>query len=213
MATRRSIPEHEETPKQRSERLTRERDAKIEACPVKKTDLTGLSCGPKDPRRTYVTLEWDWDTRVEWLIFGAVQSFSHRDNDPGLWTLEGTIDNVSDFEHDTCRCVRLPLIGVSYRHTFHGSSLFQGWVQPGLDAHDHSNGFHVPRPGYDPRKHKDSEECDGQYDGKKHFCKWGHKHLIVPQGFYVPPFDPELYALVAGKKVEVRMFTKIDDEE
>ena len=195
---------HDETPEQRSARMMAERQAREDACPVKETDLLSLSRGT-DKSRSYVYLEWDWETRIKWLTFGQA-TLRTNDRRDGRWTLEARMGHgATDGEHDTAIVLRLPLIGVEFEWADHHQFRFHGYVEPGLDAKDRSNGFHVPRPGYDPTKHPKAEMCNGKYDGKKNWCKWGDgkKHVIVPEGFYVPPFDPELYKLVAGKRVQL----------
>jgi hypothetical protein len=107
-----------------------------------------------------------------------------------------------DPEHDTAYALRLPLIGVEFEWADHHQFRFHGYVEPGLDPTDRHNTFHVPLPGYDPTTHPKAETCNGKKN-----CKWGDgkKHVIVPEGFYVPSFNPELYKLVAGKRVVILM--------
>ncbi len=66
------------------------------------------------------------------------------------------------------------------------------------------------RPGYDPTRHPKATIC-----GEKKPCCWrdGEPHVIVPEGFYVPPVDIELYQLVSGKEVEIVLGAAIDHPE
>jgi hypothetical protein len=174
------------------------------------TDLRPVS---RDVKRcvTVVTLYPDWDraNAVKWLIMGAA-SIS-KENREGQFRLEARFcEGVTDFEHDSAYVCRLPLIGLTmgdlfvYNHHIH----FVAWVDP-----NDPEGFHVPGPGYDPRKE------DGAYRCKDGHCKkdnGGKGHMIVPEGFYVPPFNADLYKMVRGKKVEIRMgpvFEDPDDNE
>jgi hypothetical protein len=205
---------HDETPEQRMKRQEAERDARIAACPVKETDLLSISRGT-DKCRSYVTMEWDWETQITWLKFGEA-TLRTNDRRDGKWTLEARMGHgACDPEHDTAFALRLPLIGVEFEWADHHMFRFHGFVEPGLDPNDRHNTFHVPPPGYDPTKHPKAETCNGKYDGKKNWCKWGDgkKHIIVPEGFYVPPFDPELYKLVAGKRIQIMLGKSHDKDE
>lgn len=199
---------HDETPEQRMKRVEAERNACLDACPVKKTDLTKISRNTKKCR-TSVQLDWDWETRVEWLIFGEC-SLRTGDRRDGKWELGARFTyGVTDFEHDSIWACKLPLIGVEFRFADKHSFLFQGFVDPTIDVNDRRPAFHVPRPGYDPRTDPGAHEC------KEKACR-GDKpfpHLIVPEGFYVPPFDAELYKLVAGKRVEITAGRSPDKDE
>jgi hypothetical protein len=203
-------PYHEETPAERSKRMESERQARIDACPVKKTDLTHLTCDPREPRRTWVSLEWDFDTRIEWLIFGPASMHSQSDRRDGdRWRLEGSMARgVTDFEHSTALAVRLPLVGLQLGFVSHGQVRYTAFVDSSSMVYDpadpkHSE-FHVPSPGYDPRKHKDTYKCDTKGCSDK-------GHLIIPEGFYVPPFNLELFQHVRGKKVEIVMGIKHEE--
>ena len=171
-------------------------------CPVELTDLTHLTCGPRDNRRTWVRLEWDFEERDEWLKFGVATLRPQSDRrNTNQWCLEAPMANgITDFEHSTAIAVRLPIVGLYLNFMSHGTAHYTAFVDSSAyvyDAHrpDRSN-FHVPRPGYDPRKHKGSHQCEMKE------CRVS-KHLIIPEGFYVPPVDPELYEAVKGKKVEI----------
>jgi len=103
---------------------------------------------------------------------------------------------------------------VEFRWADHHQFHFQGFVDPSAGEGRHPT-FHVPLPGYDPTKHPEAETCNGIYDGKKNWCKWGDKkkHVIIPEGFYVPPFEPELFKLVAGQRVEIVLGRSLGKED
>lgn len=206
---------HEETGHERLAREKAEVEARIAACPVKATDLLHISRGT-DKCRSYVTLDWDWQTRITWLTFGEA-TLHTNDRRDGKWVLEARMgQGACDFEHDTAYALRMPLIGVEFEWADHHMFWFHGFVQPGLDLKDRHNGFHVPTPGYDPTKHPKAHMCSGIYDEEKElYCKWNDKkpHVIVPEGFYVPPYDVELYKHVAGKRVEISLGKSPDEED
>ena len=212
---RRPYPPVDETPKQRLEREKAERDERIAACPVKETNLLHISRGI-EMCRSYVQLDWDWQTRITWLTFGEA-TLRTNDRRDGKWNLEARMGHdACDFEHDTAFALRMPLIGVEFEWADHHMFRFHGFVDPSLDLDDRHNGFNVPAPGYDPTKHPEAHMCEGIYDEKKKlYCKWnsGKPHVIVPEGFYVPPSNPELYKHVAGKRVEIMLGKAPDKDE
>ncbi len=185
---------------------------------IKETDLRSIT---REPNRCFglVILHLGWDDegrdeKISWLRFGEAQI--RTDQKPtGTSRLEAHLgDYACDPEHDTGYALRLPLIGlqldglaVHYSRTY-----FTAWVDPACGT---GEGFHVPRPGYNPMKHPKATECNGKYDGKKNWCKWGEgkPHIIIPEGFYVPPFDPELYRAVAGKRLEIIVGARLKGEE
>lgn len=177
---------------------------------VKETDLRGITREP-DKLFCLVTIHLGWassgEVKVDWLKLGQVSLV--RVGKTG-WRLEAHLkDNACDFEHDTAYALKLPLIGLELDDLaiYYSRAHFVAWVHPDAAPGRSSSGdFHVPRAGYDPTKHADAIVCDGVYnEKKKKYCKWndGEKHVIVPEGFYVPPFDRELYRAVRGKKVEI----------
>jgi hypothetical protein len=183
--------------------------------PPEKIDLLDISRGT-DKCRSYVELEMDRETRVSWLVFGEATLRTASDRKDGKWDLEARMGhNIADCDHSTCIALRLPLIGVEFEWADHHQFHFHGYVDPTIDPEDRHCGFHVPPPGYDPRKEPDAYECSGRYDEKKkEYCKWNHgkKHFIVPEGFYVPPFNPSLYKLVSGKRVRILLGKSRDDD-
>lgn len=175
---------------------------------IVETDLRSIT-RKANRLRAVVRIQLDWETRIDWLLLGETQIVAQKDGGgDGRWRLESHLaEGVADIEHDTGFAVRLPLIGLQLGPLavyYHHTHLF-AWVDPNAEG-IRTPEFHVPRPGYDPVKHPDTFMCDGIYDEKKKkYCKWneGKPHPIIPQGFYVPPYDAELYEAVKGKKVEI----------
>lgn len=133
--------------------------------------------------------------RMKWLEFGqAMLSSTHTHLK--TTTLSAYMLDATDFEEDSAYALTLPIIGLAFEHLSYHTSIFHGWVAP--DAGDDGDGFsefRVPRPGYNPMEHEDAKTCTRC---EKH-------HIIVPEDFYVPPFDAELYEAVRGHRVEIRI--------
>lgn len=149
--------------------------------------------------------------QFKWLELGqAVLRRQKESSSLNAWRLEAYLtEGTCDFEHDSAYALELPLIGLQlgdlgiHYHT----TYLTAWVDPNA-ADQFSQGFRVPRPGYNPMKHEKAVTCEGVYNEKKRkYCKWneGKPHIIVPEGFYRPPFDLELYRAVAGKQVEIHI--------
>jgi hypothetical protein len=169
---------------------------------VEETDLRPIS------RRGYRCLttvrlfpNWDPANAVTWLKIGEARLRSARDGRAdGRWLLEAYLTaGTTDFEHDSAYAIRLPLIGVQFEGVDYHATRVSAWVDPGNDFED----FHVPRPGYNPMALPNAEKCTDKR------CE--EPHVIVPEGFYVPPFDADLYAAVRGKRVEIR-FDLVSEE-
>lgn len=190
-----------------------------ELCPtiMDKPPLTDLRPISRDVKRcvAVVVLKVDWDSQndTKWLILGSA-SIVRRGGDrhEGQWSLQARMDST-DFEHDSAYVLQLPLIGLQldglavYNHHAH----FVAWVDP-----NNPGDFHVPSPGYDPRKEEGAHRCKHPQCLKDDKGKKIEAHIVVPEGFYVPPFNLELYKMVRGKKVEIRMgpvFEDPDDNE
>lgn len=189
---------------------------------VQETDLRGITRHSDRMMCTVkVDLGYGRDGREReflWLRAGECQI--RTDQKCGTCRLEAYLaDNACDAEHDTASALRLPLIGLTLGDmgVHYSQTYFVAWIDPNLDDFNVRCGeFAVPRPGYNPMKHKDAEICEGIYNEKKGlFCKWndGKKHVIVPEGFYVPPFDRELYEAVCGKRVEIVIGPTAKDDE
>jgi len=174
---------------------------------VQLTDLRSIT-RRSDTCHTVVTIHLDWETKIKWLEFGEANIRSQRDNNDGRWSLNAYMGGgVTDFEHDSAYALQLPLIGLrlgSLAILYHQTRL-DAWIDP--DAADKfSQDFRVPRSGYNPMGHKDAHVCKQCKDESK-------GHVIVPEGFYVPPFDLELYQAVRGKRVEILIGPTFKEEE
>lgn len=188
-----------------------------EQCPtvMDKPPMTDLRPISRDVKRceAVVILHVNWDSRenTKWLILGSASIVKRSERNEGQWTLQARMD-ATDFEHDSAYVLQLPLIGLQldglavYNHHVH----FVAWVDPNCPEN-----FHVPSPGYDPTKEDGATVCKRKECVKTEKGVTSHGHVIVPEGFYVPPFNLELFKMVRGKKVEIRMgpVFKDDDDE
>jgi len=68
----------------------------------------------------------------------------------------------------------------------------------------HEGDFRVPRPGYNPLLHQDTYICTRD-ECRKHPSG---EHPVVPEGFYTPPFDYELFEAVKCRPVQVVMISQ-----
>lgn len=158
----------------------------------------------------HIQLGEDVDPRTKWLVCGQSRLIPQRDRPDGTWRLEAYLPvGVTDFEHDSAYAFKLPLIGVQFDSVNYHHTQVTAWVDSNADGY--FKDFAVPRSGYNPMKLPGAELCDLKDHGYTCYKK---PHMIVPEKHFVPPFDPELYEVVKGKKVMVvfsPVFPKEDD--
>lgn len=178
--------------------MTRSKPAIVSLSTFASVDLRSIT---RDVDRVITTVELT-DllelNRVPWLTLGSA---SLRRLDRGGWQFQAHMrDGVTDIEHDSALAVRFPLVGVRLDSVYDGVLRATGYIPAG------SNDFHVPRPGYNP--------IDNPPDGAN-WCKCEpHRppHLMLPEGFYVPPEDQETYRLVCGMRVQITMGPQMEEE-
>lgn len=159
-------------------------------------DFRKLSRSEKEILTT-VTLFTDYE-RTEWIKLGEISFRESGNRDAsGVWSLGAYLANATDFEHDSAHLLKMELVGVQLTAVKYGQTRFVGFIRA-----DYEDGFRVPGPDYNPLTHKDAKVCKGT---KKDYCKWADNkpHMIVPEGFYVPPANAELFNIVRGRRVEV----------
>ena len=155
-------------------------------------DLTPI-CREEGRALTHVRIDLDsyLSRGVPWLTAGA--SEFQRFDSLCYWTLGARMEGATDFEHDSAWAFKLPLIGLEFKHAYDQGCHFTAFVHP-----DGFDDFHVPPIGYDPRKLPEAHQC------KEKGCRRNdEKHIIVPEGYYVPAKDAELYKKVRGKRVDI----------
>ena len=150
---------------------------------ITKIDLRPI-CRNADKVDCLVTMR-EGGREQEWLHLGAV-SLTER----GI--LNARMDKgATDFEHDSAYACCLPLIGVKMEYIDSHVTILTAWINPQHEPF--SPEFNVPPADYNPMEHPDTVMCDQ--------CE--EPHPIVPEGFYTPPFDEELFEAVRGKKVTI----------
>lgn len=154
---------------------------------LKHTDLRNITYFP-ERSQTNVVVQMDEEQTVDWLLFGEATLRTIRTDGVVVWRLEGLMGGTTDPHHDSAYALRLPLVALEFSFIHAHCALFHAMVSP-LDPEE----FRVPLPGYNPRKGPDVITCQR--------CE--NRHLIVPEGFYVPSFNQKLYDLVVGKKVSI----------
>lgn len=170
---------------------------------ILETDLRGISRrSDKCMTTVHVHGRDPWET-TRWIVAG--EGKLRLDMDPPelqVYLPAG----VTDFEHDSGYALRLPLIGVKFEGVRYHRTRVSAYVAP------HSpDGFAVPWPGYNPMKHPDAFICGEGTTGYDECRK--NPHPIVPEGFYVPPTDLDLYREVEGRRVTICFSVTDEDEE
>lgn len=144
---------------------------------------------------------WAGPRDMMWLIFGESNLDVHA-KPYRRWKLEARMTyGVTDRERSAAFAFMLPLIGVELEGINMGRVVLHGLIDP-----NDPDGFHVPRPGYDPTK------LHGARVDAKSTQYEPHPHIIVPDGYWFPPPDPALFRAVAGVPVEIT-FGPAGDED
>ena len=170
----------------------------------------------QDPERyeTIVYLVDSYDRqRVPWLKLGKVSLRQKRDYDPHRWELSARMGAdkpgygvPTDFEHDTPYVVCLPLVGVHLVRVASGYTWVTGFITTEAGySNEEDTDFKVPHEGYDPRKHPESCDCEDTQCISVPLEDGGGPHTIIPEDFYTPPFNSELFQKVKGYRVEILM--------
>lgn len=169
---------------------------------LEKTDIRGIT-RMSDRMLTTVELGHRQEKRIEWLILGQCQV---NYNEPTkTWALEARMTSgVTDFEHDSAYALRLPLIGLTFEAVYYHQTKLNAWVDPEFDRHEGDN-FRVPLPGYNPMEHPRATKCKDSHCESK-------GHVIIPEGFWLPPFNKALFDAVRGRQVTISIGPVFKDE-
>lgn len=170
----------------------------------------------RDSTRRWVSVmlvDWRGMNHTPWLWLGETSLERPGSGTGKTWWLQAGLgprrrknEGVpTDREHDNAWACRLPLIGVELESIRYHHTVISAWV--GTDPTD----FHVPLPGYDPRRHPDAVVCAEKSCLEIPPEDGGGSHIIVPEGFYVPPFEEELFQAVRGQRVEITFFPGADN--
>jgi hypothetical protein len=147
-----------------------------------------------DRYQTVVRIYRDGFRHKRWIVLGqaALERRGDGFDKPLRWDFEAYLtEGVTDFEHDSARAIRIPLIAVEFKHVWYGHAEFNAVIDP-----MNGRGFHVPPPGYNPMELPETRQCTHPE------CK-DEPHLVVPEGHYVPPTNEELFKKVAGRYVQI----------
>jgi len=126
-----------------------------------------------------------------WLQLGRCDLL-RRDATPiTRWSLQSRLYTATDFEHDAADIVRLPLVAVEFDimfgHRVHLTAIIPRHID--WDCGE----FAVPLPGYDPLAAETTSTCE----------RCSLPHPLVGSDHYIPPFNEELFNLVAGHPVVI----------
>jgi hypothetical protein len=131
-----------------------------------------------------------------WIETGNLKISSSGEGSLLRRTVESQLDSVCDPEHDPCKAFSFSVIGLQFVFSMSATMLFEGVIDP-------TRAFCVPGPDYDPAK-THGEPCS--------HCKGDEAHLLVPDGFYMPPKNPELFRQMAGKTIEIWIYSYKEEE-
>jgi hypothetical protein len=155
-------------------------------------DLTSIS---RPGARTSIDV-YGYERRP-WIKLHDVSLVQHDNGSRrGTWTLDAYWGGrATDREHDSAHILRLALSGVTLDMVHYGRVSILAWIAGEEDD------FHVPPQGYGEllKNHPDTEICK---ECRKR-DNTAPLHMMVPPGFYVPPRQPELYAQMVGRRIEI----------
>lgn len=161
-------------------------------------DLRSITRSSNIARTTigiYMGARWEgYDAFNPWIEMGVCEIR----NEGNLCWISARLDyGVTDIEHDAPYALRLPLIGLQFSSVYNHYTVLKAYIDP-----NNSDEFHVPEPGYNPAAHKDIYECTS--------CE--KPHIMVPEEYYVPPVNKELYKKIRGCEVDIRIGPVYDKE-
>jgi len=172
---------------------------------LKMTDLREISRGSRRCRtKVYLTDGFGRDRQSLWLDFGEAELLKRGSgNQPASWCLSSYLaEGATDREEDSAFALSFDVIALELSMVRGHRVVFGAIVDP-----TQGGSFRVPRPGYNPLLHPDTITCQ-DVACLEHSCG---AHPIVPNGFYQPPHDPELFEAVRCRPIEIHLITLGDD--
>lgn len=123
-----------------------------------------------------------------WIVANTVE-IQLSDRNPGEAIISSRlISGATDFEHDSGYAFSFDVIGLNFVSCYHGTPEFKAYIKPGLDLYMEK--FQIPPASYNPVPDADMcKECE-------------EPHPIVP---YLPDHNMELYQLLNGRRIGIRM--------
>lgn len=167
---------------------------------LKVTDLRSISRG-SHRCRTKVYLTDNYEPAVLWLDFGEAKLVAtHGPHSPKKWTLSSNLAHgTTDIEEDFGFALCLPIMALELDMVMGNNVFFKAIIDP-QDSRD----FRVPRPGYNPLLHPDTFIC--QEDACLNHAHGAHP--IVPEGFWKPPHDYELFEAAKCRTIDIRLINQ-----
>jgi hypothetical protein len=183
----------------------------VEVVQVQEIDLRGICRDSAKQGCTVAILDDNFEFRP-WLYLGMAE-LDKVDSDRRLgdrWMLKARLGAESarrgdptDFEHDGAYACCLPLVSAVLHRIGHGATTVAAYIDSERSPRFMAQNFRVPTSAdYDPRKHPDARDCEIKDCHDK-------KHVIVPEGFYMPPYDASLHELVRGRRVQIQFFSTL----
>ena len=169
------------------------------------TDLRQISRGSRRCRtKVYLTDGFGRDRQNLWLDFGEAKLQKRGNgNQPSSWCLSSYLaEGATDREEDSAFALSFHVMALELAMVMGHHVVFEAIVDP-----TQGDSFRVPRPGYNPLLHPDTIICQNEA-----CLKHPHgAHPIVPEGFYTPPHDHELFEAVRCRPIEIHIITLGDD--
>jgi hypothetical protein len=160
----------------------------------KKLDLTNLT-GKGTKATVYIQ---DKGKQEKWIEVTNVYLTKRNSlRFPDVYTLHAYVsNNVTDVEHDTPCAFQIPLIGLRLSGIIAGSVTIEAFIEPlNYGQAFENDDFRVPKKGWDQMK--EAIPCSWEN------CKG--KHLVVPEGYYIPPHNRELHQEFSGRKITIHI--------
>lgn len=138
---------------------------------------------------TIITVRADY-TGHAWIYAGDVD-ITEYSNQQGVWMVEAKHYGATDYDHDTAIVFRVKIAGVAFRRAIGGHIWIDGFI-----AGDDPDAFRVPQPGW--------KQLEGAIKCRHADCKAkDSQHLVVAEGKYIPPSNPELFDKFRGLQIEI----------
>lgn len=169
---------------------------------VPHTDLRSITRGADTARTTIEIVDRYDNFRHLWITCGQV-NLRKWDNRPDVELTCYLTEGVTDFEHDSAYAFQLDLIGWTFDSIRDSAVTFTAWIPAELQGLDE---FRIPGPGYNPMKRDDAYLCDTDHCAED-------PHIMVEEGYFIAPANPELYKLVRGRRVRITIRPVYDHEK
>ena len=137
----------------------------------------------------------------KWIVMGQARLVKRQGSGIRPWTLDAYLENATDFEHDSAYAISLGLLAVEFDSIYYGRTEINAVIDP----HD-IDSFCVPPPGYNPMELPDAVPCTD-----KRCIEADGPHIIVPENYYSPPVNRELFPAARGRFVKITFGVPSDE--